>query len=835
MNRYVCIHAHFYQPPRENPWLEEVERQNSAYPYHDWNERVTTECYAPNTSARILGKDGLISDILNNYSRISFNFGPTLLSWMEKHEPEVYNAIIEADRLSRERFSGHGSALAQVYNHIIMPLANRRDKETQIIWGIEDFMHRFGRRPEGMWLAETAVDTETLELLAEHDINFTVLAPRQAKSFRKIENGETEKEDDPEPSDSPDEETEDKENKWIDVTGGKIDPKRPYRCNLPSGKSITLFFYDGPIAQDIAFGSLLRDGTQFAERMLSTYDDKSEKPQLAHIATDGETYGHHQQHGDMALAFCLNHIETGDQANLTVYAEYLEKYPPIHEVEIYENSSWSCVHGVERWRSDCGCNTGGHAGWNQAWRTPLRNALNWLRDNLVRVYEDNASKLFNDPWKARDEYIGVILDRSDATVADFLNRHAGRDLNPEETGRALKLLEMQRHALLMFTSCAWFFDEISGIETVQVIEYAARAMQLAKDVTGMDFENAFKKILAMAQSNIENLQNGSHIYEAFIAPAVLNLERVAAHYAVILLVEPDKEKGRLYCYGIDESDTRTVSSGRQSLAIGKLKVRSDITREEILVHFASLHFGEHNLLAGVFRLDEKSSTDDIETNLIDTFNMGDISQLISIMEKQYSQNRYTLRHLFRDDQRRILNRLVERSLVEIDFMFRRQFQHNSALIRIMNDLNMPIPTSLVTTIDYTCNTDLKNALRNDDPDPESVLEAIDQVEKYKSNLDKVALGYYAGRKITRMIVKVEQNLTDRELLEKCSLLITGVKKLELQLNLWKAQNIFFNIIRDRYPEIADRKPSQIAGFDKWKTSFKNIALQLQLGVNHESP
>jgi len=812
MNRSVCIHAHFYQPPRENPWLEEVERQNSAYPYHDWNERITTECYAPNTAARLLGDDGLISEIINNYSRISFNFGPTLLSWIEDHEPSVYNAIIEADRISQERYSGHGSAIAQVYNHIIMPLANRRDKETQIIWGIEDFVHRFGRRPEGMWLAETAVDIETLELLAEHNIEFTILAPNQAKSFRDID-----------------------EEEWIDVSGGKIDPRRPYQCTLPSGKTIALFFYDGPISQDIAFGRLLRDGAHFAERMISTFDEESETPQLAHIATDGETYGHHQQHGDMALAFCLHHIETNDLADITIYAEYLEKHPPEHEVEIFEDSSWSCVHGVERWRSDCGCNTGGHAGWNQAWRAPLRNSLNWLRDNLINVYEENAREYFEDPWQIRDKYVGLILDRSEKNIDLFLTQNAIRELSPEEISRVLKLLEMQRHALLMFTSCAWFFDEISGIETVQVIQYAARAIQLARDITGMDFEDAFKKILEMAPSNITAFQNAGQIYDTYVKPTVLNLERVAAHHAVILLIEPEKEKERVYCYEIEETDTRTFTAGRQALAVGKLKVRSEITREEILVHFASLHFGEHNLLAGVIRIEANNSTGEVEQKIIDAFNRDDISLVISIMERHYVENRYSLRHLFRDDQRRVLNRLVERSLVELDFMYRRQFQNNSALIRIMNELNMPIPKSLATTIDYTCNTDLKNALKEEPYDSAKILGAVEQADKFKANLDKVAIGYYAGRKITGLIMQIESELHNLGLLEDIHSLISGLKKLELPLNLWKAQNIFFNIINDRYPDIVERKGRNIKNFERWNSLFKEVAMHLQLGVNHESP
>ncbi|HKP87794.1 MAG TPA: DUF3536 domain-containing protein, partial [Blastocatellia bacterium] len=399
MNRYVCIHGHFYQPPRENPWLEEVELQDSAYPYHDWNERITAECYAPNAASRILSADKKIVGIVNNYSKISFNFGPTLLSWMQRHTPDVHDAIIEADRESRRNFSGHGSAIAQVYNHMIMPLANARDKRTQVIWGITDFEHRFGRRPEGMWLAETAVDTETLEVLAEQEILFTILAPRQAGRVRRIGK------------------------RWRDVSGSRVDPRMPYLCRLPSGKTINLFFYDGPISQDIAFGGLLASGETFASRLLGTFVADRQEPQLVHIATDGETYGHHHRFGEMALSYCLHHIESNDLAKLTVYGEYLEKFPPTHEVEIIENTSWSCAHGVARWGSNCGCNTG-RAGWSQEWRAPLRQALDWLRDELATVYEKTVSEHLRDPWQARNDYLNIILDRGLENVAAFFSRYA---------------------------------------------------------------------------------------------------------------------------------------------------------------------------------------------------------------------------------------------------------------------------------------------------------------------------------------------------------------------------------------------------------------------------
>ena len=405
MERYICIHGHFYQPPRENPWLEAIEVQDSAYPYHDWNERITAECYAPNRASRILDSEGRIASIVNNYSRMSFNFGPTLLAWMEQADPRTYQAILAADKESQTFFGGHGSALAQAYNHMILPLANRRDKHTQVIWGIRDFQHRFGRFPEGMWLPETAANTETLDILAEHGIKFTILSPYQAKRTRAL-GGRS----------------------WRDVSGGHLDPTMAYEIRLPSGRSLILFFYDGPISQAIAFQGLLKKGEHLAGRLLSAFSDARKRPQLVHIATDGETYGHHQKFGDMALAYALHHITSRRLARVTNYAEFLERHPPTHEVQIHENSSWSCAHGVERWRSNCGCNSGGHPGWNQAWRAPLRKALDGLRDRLLSLYEEKARQLLKNPWKARDAYINVVLERSPDNVESLLSEHANHAL-----------------------------------------------------------------------------------------------------------------------------------------------------------------------------------------------------------------------------------------------------------------------------------------------------------------------------------------------------------------------------------------------------------------------
>ena len=507
--KYICIHGHFYQPPRENPWLEAIEVQDSAFPYHDWNERVTAECYAINAVSRALDQQGKITRLVNNYAGISFNFGPTVLSWMEHFAADAYQAILDADKQSLEKFSGHGSALAQAYNHMILPLANSRDKYTQILWGIKDFEHRFQRKPEGLWLPETAVDLESLDMMARLGIVFAILAPRQSQRVRALAGGE-----------------------WQDTGEGKIDPGMPYRVSLPSGGVMNLFFYDGSLAKAVAFEGLLNNGEDFANRLLSGFPADTPDDRLVHIATDGESYGHHHHGGEMALTRALDYIESNGLARLTNYGQYLEQHPPTHEVEIIENSSWSCIHGIERWKSDCGCNSGGHAGWNQAWRAPLREALDWLRDSVGPAFEQAAKGLLSDPWAARNEYLDVVLDRSPEQIGGFLNRHAGRPLNLKEEITALKLMELQRHAMLMYTSCGWFFDELSGMETVQIIQYAGRVLQLAGQLFGGSLEPEFLDRLERAKSNIAEHKDGRLIYERFVKPAMLDLINVGAHFAM---------------------------------------------------------------------------------------------------------------------------------------------------------------------------------------------------------------------------------------------------------------------------------------------------------------
>ncbi|MEP6767077.1 MAG: DUF3536 domain-containing protein, partial [Acidobacteriota bacterium] len=493
VTRFLCVHGHFYQPPRENPWTGEVGIEATAAPFPNWNERITAECYRPNARPVVVLRDGSPVELPPNYSRMSFNFGPTLLAWLDLHAPDVSASIRRADKESRERFSGHGSAIAQAYNHVILPLANARDKRTQVWWGIRDFEHRFGRSPEGMWLPETAVDLETLEVVAAFGIRFTILAPEQAARVRRVQDGAAGA-------------------GWVDVSGARVDPRRPYRVRLPSGGSIAVFFYDGSASHAIAFGALSSGGEALAQRLAGLAAD-APGPQLLHVATDGETYGHHHRGGEVALAEAFALLEASGFARLTNYGEFLAFHPPDWEAEIVENTAWSCAHGLGRWRDDCTCRTGLKPDWVQVWRGPLRLALDGLRDSLAEVFETESRGIFADPWAARDASIEAILDPSPEAFDDLLRRHASGPLNPEQRDTARRLLEMQRHAMLMYTSCGWFFDDPSGLETTQILRYAARAVELTPPAARMPIETAFLSSLALAPSNDPAAGDARRIYQ----------------------------------------------------------------------------------------------------------------------------------------------------------------------------------------------------------------------------------------------------------------------------------------------------------------------------------
>lgn len=771
MERFVCIHGHFYQPPRENPWLEAVELQDSAYPYHDWNERITAECYAPNSASRILDTEDRILRIVNNYSRISFNFGPTLLAWMEEHAPPVYRSILAADQESRFRFSGHGSALAQAYNHIILPLANSRDKRTQVIWGMRDFEHRFGRRPEGMWLPETAVDLETLDLLAEAGIHFTVLAQSQASRVKAAG-----------------------ARHWKNVSGGRIDPSTAYRLRLPSGREISLFLYDGPISRAVAFEDLLKSGENLVHRLLGSFSDSRTWPQLARIATDGETYGHHRAHADMALAYALHLLESDPSIHLTNYGEFLEKHPPAHQVQIIENSSWSCVHGVERWRSNCGCNSGAHPGWKQEWRAPLRAALDWLRDQLAALYEENGRELFTDPWPTRDDYISVVLDRSPENIQRFLAQH-GRPEQKESDGvAALKLLEMQRHSMLMYTSCGWFFDELSDIETVQVIQYAARALQLAQDVSGDHLEEGFLYRLARAGSNLPEHGDGRRIYEKFVRPAMVTLEKVGAHYAISSLFEDYPDEAVVYSHTVTRKSFRVIQEGNMRLALGRAQVRSRITRESGDVSFGVLHLGDQNVHGGVREYRGEGAFGDLQSEIAGIFHSGDIPAIVHAVDRHFGAGIYSLRLLFRDEQRKIVGMILDSALRDAGVLYQNFYARYATLAGFVADLGIPLPDRFRMAIDFTLHEEFLSALSADEVDAGRVRAVLEQIQATGIPLDAVTAEYTLRKNMegaARQLHLRPESLESMQHLER----VLGVcPLLPFQANLWLPQNTYYDVM-----------------------------------------
>ena len=521
--RYLCIHGHFYQPPRENPWTDTIFIQKSAHPYHDWNERITRECYGPNTRSRLHGEKGYIKKLVNNFEMISFNFGPTLLKWLERYNPWVYDQIINADRLSAERFGGHGNAMAQVYNHLIMPLASERDKITQVKWGLADFHQRFGRKAEGMWLAETAVDSKTLEVLAKEGVSFTILSPYQAHLIRPLNAGADNQ-------------------AWQDVSSGNVDCTRPYRCYPTDDKNlyIDLFFYNGPLSKAIAYEKILASGEVFLKKIIDAYPVERDNPALVSMATDGESYGHHFKFGEMALTWVLEMVIDGKDITLTNYGEFLENFPPEYEVKIIENSAWSCAHGIERWRSDCGCSVSQNPGWTQAWRAPLRNGLNWLNEHLSSIFEDKTKDLLIDCWQTRDDYISIILKPDDQEKQSFLLEHASKPLNDKESRLVYQLLESQQMALYMFTSCGWFFDDIAGLEAIQILTYAKKAIELCRDFSGDDLEEGLKGFLSEAVCNDPKYKNGLDVYIKEVVPLELDDKTLLANYAMVCAIDSNQ-------------------------------------------------------------------------------------------------------------------------------------------------------------------------------------------------------------------------------------------------------------------------------------------------------
>ncbi len=626
--KYVCIHGHFYQPPRENPWIEEIEREDSASPYHDWNERINLECYRANTAARLVDNSNRIIDLMNNYSYFSFNFGPTLLHWLERHHPWVYQAVLDADRESLRTRGAHGNAIAQVYNHVIMPLANERDKLTQIRWGIRDFEHRFGRRPEGMWLAETAVDRDTLLLMAKEGIKFTILSPYQAARWRFLK-GDT---------------------AWRDAPSATIPNGRAYRYFCGAGKYIHIFFYDPALARGVAFERLLEDSGRLLKQIDDTWslrDPSSGEPWLVNVATDGESYGHHFKFGDMALAAAFEKLRRDPLAEIVNYGWFLSSFPVVAEVEIFERTAWSCAHGLGRWSDDCGCHLGGEPGWNQKWRAPLRKALEYVRDSLDVHFETRMSKLCAEPWGVRDEYIDLLLDRKNQ-LAGFLAKHLRGGPDSPNVSLFLELLEMQRFSLLMFTSCGWFFDEISQLESVLILKYAAMAMQLAERTGSPSLEPQFLKMLTQAPSNLPEYGNGANVFLRKVKPEAVSMARAAANYAIQSLARSARRKFQIYSFSILPQKEEDLGFSPVKCLYGLVSVRDDRTLDKEDFLYAVTHFGGLDFRCSVKPDPGEGEYETILASLQDSIEEQNTIKMVRVLDEKFGTDYFGLEDVLKD-------------------------------------------------------------------------------------------------------------------------------------------------------------------------------------------
>ncbi|MDP3921077.1 MAG: DUF3536 domain-containing protein [Candidatus Omnitrophota bacterium] len=786
---YVCLHGHFYQPPRENAWVEIIERQESAKPFHDWNERIYSECYVANSRARIFNDAGKIVDIVNNFEKMSFNIGPTLMSWLEDKHPKTYQRVVEADRVSADAHHGHGNAIAQVYNHMIMPLANGRDRVTQVRWGIADFRHRFGRAPEGIWLPETACNDETLEVLVDEGLKFTILSPHQAKAVSLDGKDEIE---------------------WHDVSTGGIDPRQAYRYKLKNdpNRSISLFFYDGPISHAVGFENILSDAKQFMDRIEGAVAKNATSTQFIHVATDGETYGHHKAFGEQALAYFLS-VEAPERGyHVSNYGAFLARHPPKNTVKLKEGedgegTAWSCAHGVKRWKDDCGCATGARAGWNQKWRKPLRDSLNSLRDRLAKLYESGGSEYLGDVWKARDEYIEVILDRSEATIESFLGRHQKKKLNPDERSVCLKLLEMQRHSMLMYTSCGWFFSDISGIETIQILQYAARAMQLAHEVSGIDYEADFLAFLEKAESNLRLWGSGRDVYESLVRPSVASLEHIVSYYAIGSLFKdyyPSEDSLDNRCAYLNVSNIRRETLGEMTVQLGRARIHSRVTLEEKSLIFFVIQMGLHD-----FRCYVKSDTggecfEAIEKDIFTGIDHAAALELLEKVDAQFGENHFRLKDLLLEDRMKIISLVTREQMEKVSQFYETIYDENRRMNMMYRSIRLPIPPEFRYVAEHVLGKRFMGAVRKIAVDGfnlkkvDSAFEIVEAANKFHINMDKTSAALFLSEELgNRMKTFVEEPRAD--LVTECLNIHGLAERLGISLRQRQAQDDLFFLLK----------------------------------------
>ena len=799
-NKYLCIHGHFYQPPRENPWLEFVEYQASAQPYHDWNERITRECYGPNARARLHDQEGHIKKLCNNYERMSFNFGPTLLSWMEKAHPWIYDQILAADLASRDRYQGHGNALAQVYNHIIMPLARRRDKLTQIRWGLADFEQRFGRKAEGMWLAETAVDTETLDMMAQEGIKFTILSPTQAHSVRSL-SGNSGKND------------------WQDVSGGQIDPTLPYRVWLDKGSQrfIDIFFYDGPLSRAVAYEKILESGKNFLSRIEQAFGEHKDGPRLVNVATDGESYGHHFKFGDLALSWIFDHLEQTGAIELTNYALYLERFPPQNDVKILEDSSWSCAHGIERWRSDCGCSIAQTPGWNQTWRAPLREGLDWLNSELGTIFEKQAGGLLKDPWEARDDYVTVFSNPSDLARERFLKCHAAHGLGATQKGETFQLMESQRMSLYMFTSCGWFFDDISGLEAVQVLKYAARAIDLAQPLTEKDLEGGLIGFLSKAMSNVPEYGDGNNVYHQLVKPSRTDPSRAAAHYGLAALANVTPDETGIFSERVHPVQQQELKTEGLNAILGEAQVAEKTTGRISQRAYIAFRQGIKTLSCFVGKSTAPLDLEQMGRELLPGLAAASSEKIEDVFLRHLHQvKRYELHDLIPDTRKCLIKGLAHTLHQQIKNSLMDSQTSLQEFMVFLEKAGEPLPESLEQDVQLLIREQLGEFMTpNPEKDPfdwDGLHRVAEQAKQLRLKLNGPEL-----RKKTQNFLRNQMtqlvSAPDRNTLGDMIDFLNMAEIMHLELDLWECQNTFYDLYTDPdFTKILD--PENAAIFDE---------------------
>ncbi|MCE5336377.1 MAG: DUF3536 domain-containing protein [Desulfobacteraceae bacterium] len=810
--KYVCIHGHFYQPPRENPWLEAVEREPSAAPYHDWNERINMECYRANTAARLVDDKNQMLNLTNNYKYFSFNFGPTLIQWIEKRDPWAYRTILEADRQSCETLDGHGNALAQVYNHIIMPLASQRDKITQVRWGIGDFVHRFGRRPEGMWLAETAVDRKTLSILVDEGIKFTILSPYQAARWRFL---------------APNSE-------WRDAANGSIPTGRAYRYDCGGGRYVHLFFYDPALARGIAFERLLEHSSKLLRQIQATSsqgDQFGEEPWLVNVATDGESYGHHFKFGDMALAAAFQELQRDPSSEIVNYAYFLDSFPVVAEAEIFENTAWSCAHGLGRWSADCGCHIGGEPGWNQKWRAPLRKALDYVRDRLVAHFEESMKRFCKDPWQARNDYISVIVDRKEH-LAGFLSGHFAGSPGSPDVSRFLKLLEMQRFSLLMYTSCGWFFDEISQLEPVLIMKYAAMAMALAEETGAAPIEPGFLEILRDAPSNLAEFENGADVFRKKVKPEFIRKERVAANYAIQSLARYPEREFQSYTYSIFPEHEEDLGSNPVPCLFGHLGVRDDRTldREDFL--YTVVHFGGMDFRCWVKPFPGMIEYGRILSALQNAVEQQNTTSMVRILDAGFGTGYFGLDDVFGDLRSTIALEISGKALSAYTELQKTLFHTHKPLIMSLKKWGIKLPADLRISIRRVLSDEarqlVESILLHEEEQPAGnaswfetdfffrahmarLTSLLDEVRSWGMSLKLETVSARLGTVLVKSVLEMTVSFSENEA-GRFFRLLTVCVALGIHPETWKLQTLYYGFVTRgvAHPELRKR----IKTFDK---------------------